>query len=284
MTGYAEIYTIAERYFAPKREQLIELLRKRLTADFRETAKIRPLEIVDFGSGDGLLIRGIASRLPAPLRARLSLTCVEPEDSNFAALTATFNGAAGLLRAVTLFKGGMKEYLAQNKLPFDACLMTHMLYHIPLERWQDEIAAALARTSGHAYITLVEEDTDAYNLAKATMPPAAQGGQAIGGGYIFASDLDRVLSAFKNIDIAKYPNFGVFDIPKADQLQFIEAAEQCPQKLPGLPFVRFLSFILRKPETEIAANEKFIAALAAHLKEEGCMTSTDTVFRLTPRP
>jgi len=283
MASYKEIYDIATRYFSWKRERLQHMLRDRLVADFGQVAESRPVDLVDFGSGDGTMILDILWDMPEEMRSALRVTCVEPDDSNFAALTNIFNENADWFPNFTLYKGTMADYLATHPDKFDAALMTHMLYHLPRETWPDEITAALRQTSGHAYITLVEEEgSHIYEIARDTMTAQADGAGAIGGDYIFAKHLDEALEKVNTGGIEKFPNKGALSIPLTDRDAFIKAAKENSEDLTRLPFVRFLGFVLRKTEEEIAADKPFIDAMVRHFETRPLLLSTDTIYRISP--
>lgn len=279
MTDYFDIYEIAERYFSLKRNQLVRLLRDDFQMHFAGNPS--SLDIVDIGSGDGRLFRDFLSELPEDLKEKLSITCLEPDDSNFQGLSDTFNATNN----VQLLKADMGAYIADGH-HFDAAFLTHMLYHIPQEEWADALSPVIdaLKPRGAAYITLVEDGTDVYNLGDAHIKRESKDGKTIGGDYIFAHHLNETFSRMdmRGKSLARLPNKGLLNIAESEIEQFIQIAKTGDAiALSALDFVQFLGFVLRQESDEIAGNSNLIQAMARHLSERKQISTTDTVYKIT---
>lgn len=124
--------------------------------------------VLDIGAGNGEYLKLALSKLDSRIINEITLTLVEPSDDLIAHLMHKF---AKLLSPdqVKIINSDLQTFKSGNT--FDIVLLSHLFYHIPREKWTQELAKALSllKKDGILIIVLREKD-DAYDFKMAFKP------------------------------------------------------------------------------------------------------------------
>lgn len=277
---YADIYTLAMKYFAPKRAALAGVLAQRIGGDAAAISHATPLKLVDAGAGDGTMMADTLDRIDPATRQKIDTVYLEPDESNFVELLHTYNRLAGLTHGAVVENKNLETYLAYgNDGPADIVAMTHMLYHVPQQFWKPFLTDTFNAVApgGAAYITLVNADSDVYRLSGLDAGHEAHVKE--NGAYIFSHHLEKVLQDMPELGYEKIQSPGSYAIPQADIDEFCNAPDA--ESLAGTKLAAFLGFVLRVKPEDIAANEALVANFREHFRQGLPLRSTETVFRVS---
>jgi hypothetical protein len=279
--NYADIYTIAMQYFAPKREALAGILAQRIGADV--VAAHKSVSLVDAGAGDGTMMADTLDRIDPQARQAIDTTYLEPDESNFVELHRNFNRLSGLTHGAVIENKNLETYIAYgNAGPIDVVAMTHMLYHVPREAWKPFLTDTFngVAPKGAAYITLIDADSDVYKLSG--LDTEHEAGVKENGGYVFSHHLEAVLRDMPGVGYEKIQSTGTYAIPQGDIEEFQNAPDAAA--LAETKLAAFLGFVLRLKPGDIAANEKMVENFRTHFRQGLPLRSTETIFRAVHAP
>ncbi len=146
----------------------------------------RFVRLLDVGSGDGAIIRGVCQRLVGTssdqgLPSLLSVDCVEPSPVAAGLIRQAVSRTSASRVFYQLHRTTIEDFLTTETPPYDAIVCCHMLYHIPQNDWPAFLLRLVSRlrSGGALIVNLVSSTSDIYQIkamfeSRFPTPPAAR--------------------------------------------------------------------------------------------------------------